>query len=955
MECEECIELYGIIISVNRNKNEFVVHTKNQGHNYKCTYLQFCPVDVGDSIHAFGTLDHDLKFTIITAPFITISRNKDILLQNMSRIFKSTNIATKLYNLFENNGIRDLLCSSTSCTNHNIVIDQTIAYISKIACIWNDSGDDTIFNIFEEVIKKSKIRPFFIWWIKQRELRQLYLLGLNNGEITEIKTFFGLSFQAMYDQCIKNPYLLAPLSLDKCDQILLRLNQEPCIQHRECGIIIRTIYKYMKNKGWMGMPTRVIKSLCPNITTYIEILRNDYQISTDLHTIYLSYPYKVELYVTNKIVSLLNKKVNFHNTITFNRNTLSDLQKESVVKSLNSGISQIVGPAGSGKTTVISEIVYNLEHYKIPYQVASFTGKAVARIREVINRTTPSTLHRLMATKEPAHFMYLLIDESSMITTPVFYEFLRKFDYDYNIIFIGDINQLEPIGYGFLFEQLISSGKIPTITLDTIYRTNNNGIISNANKIVEYAHSDQPELFEFVSDDYFTLIDGSIEEVITIITQLHKINIPYESIIIISPYNNELDRLNQICQDIYYPDKKFITDRNGKKWKIMDKVMLIDNRYDINVMNGDEGIIKDVSDCDINVAFKDGSCHSFKVDYQSSNTPKTMMGIGIKDTEELTCKLLCHSYAITVHRCVAPNTLISTNYGLIPIDLLYQQMVGNSESLYCSIPSNRLRIHGYHEVNPCIGMYRGMVEPSIKITSSCGIYLEGSYRHLVLINRHNCLIWVRLSQLHYGDHIIIHGTPLPSYTYLLYLKYLISVFPTHYYINSAYPLHNVQLILLHFGIISQCSNIGSRWILQLGEIEELKLRRLLRTKWFKDDYRIFKMNSITLYNPIIKIEYNQCQMYDLDVKSYRHSIITNGMVTHNSQGSEWDYVIFYCPCNLSNGRFVNRKLLYTAITRAKHNIWCVGDPSTLNASATRSTGYKCDNLAEQIKLLLNKN
>ena len=68
------------------------------------------------------------------------------------------------------------------------------------------------------------------------------------------------------------------------------------------------------------------------------------------------------------------------------------------------------------------------------------------------------------------------------------------------------------------------------------------------------------------------------------------------------------------------------------------------------------------------------------------------------------------------------------------------------------------------------------------------------------------------------------------------------------------------------------------------------------------------------------IEEGECQMYDLYMEDDSHSFISNGLISHNSQGSEWPYVIFYLPSRSQNKTFVNRNMIYTAITRAKRAV-----------------------------------
>ena len=68
-----------------------------------------------------------------------------------------------------------------------------------------------------------------------------------------------------------------------------------------------------------------------------------------------------------------------------------------------------------------------------------------------------------------------------------------------------------------------------------------------------------------------------------------------------------------------------------------------------------------------------------------------------------------------------------------------------------------------------------------------------------------------------------------------------------------------------------------------------------------------------------------------------------------SQGSEWDFVIFYIP-EFNTGSFLNKNRVYTAITRTKRCCWCVvTDIDAFNAASVKPLGYRCENLARKLK------
>ena len=82
------------------------------------------------------------------------------------------------------------------------------------------------------------------------------------------------------------------------------------------------------------------------------------------------------------------------------------------------------------------------------------------------------------------------------------------------------------------------------------------------------------------------------------------------------------------------------------------------------------------------------------------------------------------------------------------------------------------------------------------------------------------------------------------------------------------------------------------------------------------------------------IEYNQEDFEDLDL-AYATTI-------HKSQGSEYDVVIM--PISVQHYIFLQRNMIYTAITRAKKKVVLIGTPRALaiavNNNKTRERNSK---------------
>lgn len=339
-------------------------------------------------------------------------------------------------------------------------------------------------------------------------------------------------------------------------------------------------------------------------------------------------------------------------------------------------------------TTCLGQIVHNLELRSVSYALCAFTGKAVARIREVIKKRNPSTIHRLIANAKNnklllqrpnqfekdiplSEYEHVIIDEVSMLTSELLYQFLRVYPNIKKLTLIGDINQLQPIEWGSFFHQLLTSETIPTYYLTTnfrVYTTTGeaDGIILNSNAIITHK-SICP--FSFVITDNFMITDGTKERVFDIIKCCFSAGIKSEQLVVLSPYNRYLDIINRKFQEIYDVGSKSIIDSRGVRWMIGDRVMLTDNDNEIGVFNGESGTIHDVQDKFITVHFPNSGNHDFLLEPTNEQRFNTGYGKSVRykninddsmdmifdgdeydECKERTVKKLMHSYCITIDK-----------------------------------------------------------------------------------------------------------------------------------------------------------------------------------------------------------------------------------------------------------------------------------------------------------------
>lgn len=330
-------------------------------------------------------------------------------------------------------------------------------------------------------------------------------------------------------------------------------------------------------------------------------------------------------------------------------------QRKAVEQALCSSVVVITGGPGTGKTTIIKVILSILSQQGKKTFLAAPTGRAAKRMTESTGHEA-KTIHRLLEfgltetgqmafrrnEDEPLECDALIIDEVSMLDIILFNHLLKAVKPGTQLILVGDVDQLPPVGAGKVLLDIIESGVVPVARLTEVYRQAATSlIVSNAHRINrgEFPVLNNP-------DGDFFWIDATPDKIPDLIRKLCGERLPgyyhldpMEDIQVLTPTRRSqigTEALNQVLQEELNPLRSGEVELKygGTAFRVGDKVMQLKNDYQKEVFNGDVGRVTyiDVENGELVVSYpvEDGER---QVVYERS------------ELDELTL-----SYAISVHK-----------------------------------------------------------------------------------------------------------------------------------------------------------------------------------------------------------------------------------------------------------------------------------------------------------------
>jgi exodeoxyribonuclease V alpha subunit len=326
---------------------------------------------------------------------------------------------------------------------------------------------------------------------------------------------------------------------------------------------------------------------------------------------------------------------------------LTPEQWAAVLGAFATRVSVVTGGPGVGKTLTTEAIVAEAIKADLRIALCAPTGRAARRMAQATGHEA-STIHRLLEwqpgkepTFKPGHPLpadLVVVDESSMLNLRTMEVLLGAIAEATHVVFVGDADQLPPIGAGKPFADLIESGAAPTVRLTQIFRQAAESMITTAAHEINRGRLPHLQPGEGQRHDFFLIDrpnperarDTAVEVVAERAPNRYGVD-PIREVQVLAPmYRGAvgIDALNERLQQELNPDGEPALE---ERFRIGDRLIQTRNAHDLGLMNG--SIVFLVED--------DPDAEAIKVDLDEGGS----LAIPYEDSGDLRL-----AYAISVHK-----------------------------------------------------------------------------------------------------------------------------------------------------------------------------------------------------------------------------------------------------------------------------------------------------------------
>ena len=262
-------------------------------------------------------------------------------------------------------------------------------------------------------------------------------------------------------------------------------------------------------------------------------------------------------------------------------------------------IVMLVGYGGAGKSSTTQAFVNLLKHYNKSFLLLAPTGRA-AKVLAGFTGENAMTIHRGLGymppndwnfnSEHPLPYDVVIVDEFSMVDIFLFKHLLEAIDFNRTkLLIIGDDAQIPSVGAGNVLYDLLCYKKIPTITLDKVFRYGKGGlstVATDARTQTEYLDKNKKGMQVFGEDQSYIFMPLQQDEIVDYTVKLYKTLLTkgynVEDIAVLSCYNvgdYGVIELNKRLQEAVNPNPDAKIVFGDSEFRLNDIVMNYANDY----------------------------------------------------------------------------------------------------------------------------------------------------------------------------------------------------------------------------------------------------------------------------------------------------------------------------------------------------------------------------------------
>lgn len=554
-------ELSGFVENV--RKKSISIRSRESGECFFISWPHGLARDVrkGDHIISKCILRTSGEMEIEGEPFIIIPSNRDSMISMFHCAIKSRkNTLDKLYTFFEMKAKEEI------DSGHANIFEGILGNMeSPVFRNRNENGKVTSLAVFEminfyaermdycktinclsSVLELKVAKELLQWWYINCSRRRLKLLSLSDEEIENCISS-GWRCSILYYQLLNNPFLLDGISMATASRIAQSEEKYFPKEIVKCGSIIRILAKVMKEQSSTSIPISRLKA---------DLGGNNEELVRILKVLTGNFYYEVKYECLYPMRSVI-----IEDTIA---RGVKELNSRIKKRQNEHGIFMVNGCCGTGKSTTAVDRAREALSLGEKAILCSTTNMGAFALKRMVGDEIPVfTLHSLLMDWNECDL--LIVDDASLSPSHLLAELFFRLSKT-RLILVGDEKGPRPIGEGEPFFQLLKSGVVPYISLNTVYRFKCTSLYLNMIKVLIEGECTWQEGFSF--------IEGGLESAVSLGVEHIKSK---GNFCILCPFKEEMEMVNQKVNQRMaeeFPDEITV-----KGFRVGDKILVKKGKF----------------------------------------------------------------------------------------------------------------------------------------------------------------------------------------------------------------------------------------------------------------------------------------------------------------------------------------------------------------------------------------